>query len=91
MARNSNKFTNVSTLDDDKNDKVTREIMDDADLKTVGGKGNGGRKPKEIKSDKLIRVYINSDQKKLLEAYCFRTGVTESSLVRQLLIEKEVF
>jgi hypothetical protein len=90
MAKN--KFTDVSTLDNSETDKIAREIMDDADLKTTtDNKHNrGGRKAKEIKADKTVRVYVTTDQKTAIELYCSKTGMSESMLVKQLLIKEGV-
>lgn len=90
MARN--KFTDVSTLEIE---KITNEIMANADLKTTASVDErftrGGRKPKDVKADKLVRVYITEPQKTALEKYCEKTGISESSLVKQLLIKEGVF
>lgn len=50
-----------------------------------------GRKPKEIKADKTIRVYVTNEQKMALEQHCFESGISESSLVNQLLRKAEIF
>lgn len=87
MAKNKG----FASFEDVENDKPTKEIMKDADLKTNNKKNNGGRKPKEVKADKLIRVYITSEQKELLESHCSQVGMTESAFIRHLLIKDGVF
>lgn len=74
---------------DDLEDKPVKEIMKGADLRNKNNKG--GRKPKDVKADKTIRVYVTTEQKDAIEEYCLRTGSSESTLVKQLLIKEGVF
>ncbi|SFM30887.1 hypothetical protein [Pelosinus propionicus] len=92
MARNTGKvgFTDVNSLNEP-NDKIVKEIMKGADLKsTANNKNKGGRKTKEVKADKTIRVYVTEAQKILVEEYCLKTGMSESTLVKHLLIKEGV-
>ena len=83
MAKNKIMFEDM--------EKPVKDIMKGAELKANTKVNRGGRKPKEIKADKTIRVYVTAEQKIALEGYCFKTGLSESTFLKQLLIEKEVF
>lgn len=91
MARN--KFTDINALDNPVADQITQEIMKDADLQSTTDNKHkrGGRKAKEVKADKLIRVYVTEPQKTLLEEYCSSRSMSESALVKQLLAKEGVF
>ncbi|MBP2657948.1 MAG: hypothetical protein H6Q69_980 [Firmicutes bacterium] len=86
MAKNQ-LFTQI---DMNETDKRAKEIIKDAELKTSAGKNKGGRKPKEIKADKITRVYMTPEQKESLETYCEKTGISESTLVKQLLAKEGI-
>jgi hypothetical protein len=75
----------------DLEDQQAKEIMKGADLKTAATFNKGGRKPKEVKANMTIRVYVSPEQKELLEEYCRGKGLSESTLVRQLLIKEGIF
>lgn len=56
--------------------------------KKIGSKA--GRKPKEVKADKTIRVYVTNEQKMALENKCLQSGFSESTLIKQLLRENGI-
>jgi hypothetical protein len=76
---------------DDLEDTQAKEVMKGADLKTSSTFNKGGRKPKEVKANVAIRVYVSPEQKESLEEYCRGKGLSESTLVRQLLIKEGIF
>lgn len=76
---------------DDLEDTQAKEIIKGADLKTAATFNKGGRRPKEVKADKTVRVYVSAEQKELLEEYCRKNGLSESMLVRLLMVEKGIF
>jgi hypothetical protein len=50
----------------------------------------GGRKKKEAKASELMASYLTTEQKEKVQAYCNKTGLPFSTLVRQLLVEKGI-
>ncbi|MBP2643679.1 MAG: hypothetical protein H6Q67_1566 [Firmicutes bacterium] len=89
MAKNSG-FSSFADINEPTH-KVAKEIVKGADLTSNSIKNKGGRKPKAVKADKTIRVYVTEEQKNALEAYCLKVGLSESTLIKQLLLKEGVF
>jgi hypothetical protein len=86
VARNTG-FAGIEDIDP--TDKKAKEIVKGADL-TTKSKNKGGRKPKEFKADKVLRVYLTTEQKETVVRYCAKTSNSESTLIKQLLIKEGI-
>lgn len=86
IAKN-NRFTEIHDLDDE----AVKEVMKGAALKDKV-KSKAGRKPKlqEEKATEVMVVYLTEEQKTSLQAYCDKISIPFSTLVKQLLTEKEL-
>lgn len=67
-----------------------KDIMKDADLITSSNVNKGGRKPKDIKANSVVRVYMVEEQKKAFADYCLENGTTESTFIKGLLLKEGI-
>jgi hypothetical protein len=86
------KSEGYTTLPDEMAKKLDKEVSKKASFQEASLRGKAGRKkkPAEEKSNIAKPVYFTEEQEPVITAYCNKTGIPFSSLVKQLLAEKGI-
>lgn len=70
-------------------DKVEGSILAGSDLKSLP-RNKGGRKKKEVKADVPVKMYVTPEEKTIIEAHCVKMRISESTLLKQLLVKEGI-
>lgn len=87
MVRNKTSFTFID--EKDATAQTEMDILKGASLHTRQP-SKAGRKPKEVKADASLKIYVTKEEKGKIDAYCDQNRISASTLVKQLLVKENL-